>query len=128
MRFLSSKIYSPKQQRATSSTMPTPAPTPAKSTPVVAQHAGGDFIVGGGVAIFHIATSRVVICSAENRRGETYYFLPKGRRDAGEESGTGAEREGYEEVRYADCEPHTNLLSNYEVVQKEEIGCRNDAC
>jgi hypothetical protein len=103
MRFLSSKTYTSKQQRFPNSTMATPAPTPAKSTPVVAQHAGGDFIVGGGVAIFHIATGRVVICSAENRRGETYYFLPKGRRDAGEESGTGAEREGYEEVRYKGC-------------------------
>jgi hypothetical protein len=39
-----------------------------------------------------------VICSAVDRRGTKYYFLPKGRRDAGEESGTGAEREGYEEV------------------------------
>jgi 8-oxo-dGTP pyrophosphatase MutT (NUDIX family) len=55
------------------------------------------FVVGGGVAIFHLATSRVVICSCMIK-GRKLYFLPKGRRDAGEESGTGAEREGYEEV------------------------------
>ncbi|KAG9190837.1 hypothetical protein G6011_08925 [Alternaria panax] len=54
------------------------------------------FVVGGGVAIFHLATSRVVICRCVYR-GQTIYFLPKGRRDAGEESGPGAEREGYEE-------------------------------
>ena len=57
------------------------------------------FVVGGGVAIFHLATNRVVICSCVYR-GQKFYFLPKGRRDAGEESGTGAEREGYEEVRH----------------------------
>ncbi|CBY00581.1 hypothetical protein LEMA_P017110.1 [Plenodomus lingam JN3] len=74
---------------------------PRTCTPVLAQFPGSDFIVGAGVAIFHIATARVVICRAQDR-GSTYYFLPKGRRDAGEESGPGAEREGYEEV----CEPH----------------------
>lgn len=67
--------------------------------PLVRAHFPGDyFVVGGGVAIFHLATGRVVICSALDRRGTKYYFLPKGRRDAGEESGRGAEREGYEEV------------------------------
>lgn len=66
--------------------------------PIIAQFAGEDLVVGAGVAIFHVATGRVVICSAEDRRGAKYYFLPKGRRDAGEESGRGAEREGYEEV------------------------------
>jgi hypothetical protein len=50
------------------------------------------------VAIFHLATARVVICSAEDRRVGLYYFLPKGRRDAGEDAARGAEREGYEEV------------------------------
>ena len=51
------------------------------------------------MAIFHIASRRVVICSAHDRRGGKYFFLPKGRRDAGEDSRAGAEREGYEEVR-----------------------------
>ena len=53
--------------------------------------------LGGGVAIFHLASSRVVVCRHTVR---DYWFLPKGRRDAGEESGIGAEREGYEEVRF----------------------------
>ena len=72
--------------------------TPRVFPPIISQYPGENFVLGGGVAIFHIATSRVVICSARDRRGTTYYFLPKGRRDAGEESGRGAEREGYEEV------------------------------
>jgi 8-oxo-dGTP pyrophosphatase MutT (NUDIX family) len=70
---------------------------PRAFEPVIAQYPGDKLVTGGGVAIFHLATSRVVICSASHR-GEKYYFLPKGRRDAGEESGTGAEREGFEEV------------------------------
>ncbi|KAF2275450.1 uncharacterized protein EI97DRAFT_379263 [Westerdykella ornata] len=70
------------------------------SLPLFAQFASEDFVIGGGVAIFHIASGSVVICSAEDRKGRTYYFLPKGRRDAGEESGRGAEREGYEESGY----------------------------
>lgn len=74
------------------------ADNPRIFTPLIAQYSGDNFVVGGGVAIFHLATSRVVICSAADRRGTKYYFLPKGRRDAGEESGPGAEREGYEEV------------------------------
>src|SRR5689334_5515020 len=79
-------------------TMPRAAEPPQSSTiAVAAQYSGEDFVVGGGVAIFHIATGRVVICSAPHR-GKKYYFLPKGRRDAGEGSRSGAEREGYEEV------------------------------
>jgi len=74
------------------------ADNPRIFTPLIAQYPGDKFVVGGGVAIFHLATSRVVICSAADRRGTKYYFLPKGRRDAVEESGPGAEREGYEEV------------------------------
>lgn len=50
------------------------------------------------MAIFHIASKRVVVCSVPRRNGKVYFFLPKGRRDAGEDSRTGAEREGYEEV------------------------------
>lgn len=71
---------------------------PRQFNPVIAQYPGDKCVTGGGVAIFHLATSRVVICSAVEG-GVKYYFLPKGRRDAGEESGPGAEREGYEEVR-----------------------------
>lgn len=65
---------------------------------IFAQFSSEDLVLGGGVAIFHLASERVVICSAEDHHGRKYYFLPKGRRDAGEESGRGAEREGYEEV------------------------------
>jgi 8-oxo-dGTP pyrophosphatase MutT (NUDIX family) len=73
--------------------------TPHSTFPTLyAQFSSEDFVVGGGVAIFHIASQRVVVCSAVDRHGAKYYFLPKGRRDAGEESRTGAEREGFEEV------------------------------
>jgi 8-oxo-dGTP pyrophosphatase MutT (NUDIX family) len=77
--------------------------------PLNAQYPGDKFVIGGGVAIFHLATGRVVICSAVYH-GQTYYFLPKGRRDAGEESGTGAEREGYEEVCVHDDIPQANYI------------------
>ena len=53
--------------------------------------------IGAGVAIFHLASSRVVVCY---HPVEKYWFLPKGRRDAGEDSGPGAEREGFEEVYF----------------------------
>ncbi|KAI4960368.1 hypothetical protein J4E86_001990 [Alternaria arbusti] len=71
----------------------------SKTEIYTAHYDSNQFVVGGGVAIFHLATSRVVICSCVHR-GRKFYFLPKGRRDAGEESGTGAEREGYEESGY----------------------------
>jgi hypothetical protein len=82
--------------------MSSDASEPRAFPPVISQYSGDKLVVGGGVAIFHIATGRVVICS-DVHRGQKYYFLPKGRRDAGEESGTGAEREGYEEVRTLNC-------------------------
>ncbi|KAF2648644.1 hypothetical protein K491DRAFT_612328 [Lophiostoma macrostomum CBS 122681] len=73
---------------------------PASTFPAhIAQFSSENLVLGAGVAIFHIASARVVICRAEER-GRQYYFLPKGRRDAGEESGRGAEREGYEESGY----------------------------
>lgn len=65
-----------------------------------AQYPGERFVQGGGVAIFHLKSERVVICSAEDRRGRTFFFLPKGRRDAGEDASKGAEREGFEEVSW----------------------------
>ncbi|KAH7135170.1 hypothetical protein B0J11DRAFT_424424 [Dendryphion nanum] len=78
-----------------------PAPGPKSTAPAIfAQWSSENFVVGGGVAIFHIASQRVVICSAQDRHGRTFFFLPKGRRDAGEESGRGAEREGFEESGY----------------------------
>lgn len=71
---------------------------PKSVAPTFAQYAAEDFVQGAGVAIFHLASERVVVCSAVDRRVGTYFFLPKGRRDAGEETRAGAEREGFEEV------------------------------
>lgn len=64
--------------------------------PIVGHWDSAHTTIGAGVAIFHLASSRVVLCyhSVDN-----YWFLPKGRRDCGEDSGVGAEREGFEEVR-----------------------------
>lgn len=73
---------------------------PKSVAPTFAQYAAEDFVQGAGVAIFHLASARVVVCSAVSRRSGKYYFLPKGRRDAGEDTRAGAEREGYEEVRH----------------------------
>lgn len=69
---------------------------PSSHLPVIANFDSTHLVIGAGVAIFHLATSRVVVCY-HSRHG--YWFLPKGRRDAGEDTDTGAEREGYEEVR-----------------------------
>jgi 8-oxo-dGTP pyrophosphatase MutT (NUDIX family) len=52
-------------------------------------------VIAGGVAIFHLASSRVVLC---RHSVADVWFLPKGRRDVGEDSIAGAEREGFEEV------------------------------
>ena len=51
--------------------------------------------IGAGVAVFHLASSRVVLCY---HSVDKYFFLPKGRRDASEDTGSAAEREGFEEV------------------------------
>lgn len=81
---------------------PAPSLTSAEDTPAVsaslplyARFDSAHLTIGAGVAIFHLATSRVVLCWHTR---EKYWFLPKGRRDAHEETGCGAEREGYEEV------------------------------
>lgn len=68
---------------------------PPSDQPVVANFDSAHLIIGAGVAIFHLTTARVVVCYHSR---DQYWFLPKGRRDAGENSGTGAEREGFEEV------------------------------
>lgn len=71
------------------------APTVSASLPLYARFDSSHLTIGAGVAIFRLATSRVVLCWHTR---EKYWFLPKGRRDAHEETGRGAEREGYEEV------------------------------
>lgn len=63
--------------------------------PVVASFDSEHLTVGAGVAIFHIASSRVVVCYHTT---QGYWFLPKGRKDANEETSVAAEREGFEEV------------------------------
>ncbi|KAL9121534.1 MAG: hypothetical protein Q9187_001905 [Circinaria calcarea] len=75
----------------------TPLSKPPSDTPVVANFDSSHLTIGAGVAIFHLATSRVVICRHSVKK---LWFLPKGRRDASEETGAGAEREGYEESGY----------------------------
>lgn len=64
-------------------------------TPTCANFANNHFTVGAGVAIFHVASSRVVVCFHGR---DKYWFLPKGRRDVHESTEQAAEREGYEEV------------------------------
>ena len=68
---------------------------PSSDDPVVASFDSEHLTIGAGVAIFHIASSRVVVCYHTT---DGYWFLPKGRRDANEETGVAAEREGFEEV------------------------------
>ncbi|MCJ1248543.1 hypothetical protein MMC30_005761 [Trapelia coarctata] len=74
-----------------------PHPEPVSGPPVVANFDSTHLVIGGGVAIFHLASARVVVCR-HSERG--FWFLPKGRRDAGEDTGAGAEREGFEESGY----------------------------
>lgn len=68
---------------------------PSSDDPVIASFAGEDLTIGAGVAIFHLASERVIVCYHSK---DGYWFLPKGRRDASEETGVAAEREGFEEV------------------------------
>lgn len=63
--------------------------------PVIANFTSDRFTVGGGVAIFHVASARVVVCYHSR---DKYWFLPKGRKDVHETVEQGAVREGYEEV------------------------------
>ena len=68
---------------------------PKADPPIVGNWDSAHTTIGAGVAIFHLASCRVVLCYHSTHG---YYFLPKGRRDASEETGSGAEREGFEEV------------------------------
>ncbi|KAI4136275.1 MAG: hypothetical protein LQ341_005731 [Variospora aurantia] len=72
-------------------------PGPSSDYPVIANFDSAHLTIGAGVSIFHLATARVVVCYHST---EGYWFLPKGRRDAGEATNTGAEREGFEESGY----------------------------
>ncbi|MCJ1398157.1 hypothetical protein MMC11_001354 [Xylographa trunciseda] len=87
----------PKPAPALFESIPRPTrPYPA-SLPVSSTFPSSRFVIGAGVAIFHLATARVVVCW---HSADRYWFLPKGRRDAGEGTNAGAEREGFEESGY----------------------------
>ncbi|KAK4508012.1 hypothetical protein PRZ48_001747 [Zasmidium cellare] len=64
------------------------------SLPISANYPSEHLTLGAGVAIFHLATSRVVLCYHTR---DKYWFLPKGRKNAGEDICRAAEREGFEE-------------------------------
>ncbi|KAL8682327.1 MAG: hypothetical protein Q9186_001603 [Xanthomendoza sp. 1 TL-2023] len=85
------------QQPSEAMTTSGPQSRPASNLPIIANFDSAHITIGAGVAIFHLATSRVVVCYHST---EKFWFLPKGRRDAGENSGVGAEREGFEESGY----------------------------
>ena len=77
------------------STKPSQEPVLKSDPPLIGHWDSAHTTIGAGVAIFHLASSRVVLCYHTHHH---YWFLPKGRRDANEDSGAGAEREGFEEV------------------------------
>ena len=68
---------------------------PLSDPPIKANFDSSHLTIGAGVAIFHLASSCVIVCRHSVHK---YWFLPKGRRDAGEDTPRGAEREGFEEV------------------------------
>ncbi|CAK4031538.1 hypothetical protein B0A50_06754 [Lecanosticta acicola] len=72
-------------------------PSRYASLPVRASFPCEHLTIAAGVAIFHLATERVVLCY--HTRDKTW-FLPKGRRNANEDTARAAEREGYEESGY----------------------------
>lgn len=90
-------VVSPDHARQALQPLPESA-RPSSSQPVVVNYECTRLTIAAGVAIFHIATSRVVLCRHSVTK---VWFLPKGRRDMGEDSGAGAEREGFEEVEKA---------------------------
>jgi 8-oxo-dGTP pyrophosphatase MutT (NUDIX family) len=70
---------------------------PSSSKPIFANYSSDRLTIGAGVAIFHLASERVVVCYHTR---DKYWFLPKGRRNANEQTGRAAEREGFEESGY----------------------------
>jgi 8-oxo-dGTP pyrophosphatase MutT (NUDIX family) len=79
-----------------------PKMAPKPSLPTIANYPSERLTIGCGVAIFHLASSRVVLCYHSR---DNYYFLPKGRKNANESHTVAAEREGFEETGY-----HNRLL------------------
>lgn len=70
---------------------------PTATAPTYGNYPCEKLTVSGGVAIFHLATFRVVLCYHSR---DNYYFLPKGRKNANEPHNQAAEREGFEETGY----------------------------
>lgn len=70
---------------------------PTATPPTCVQFPSDKLTLGAGVAIFHLATSRVIVCYHTRNK---YYFLPKGRKNADESLERAAEREGFEESGY----------------------------
>ena len=70
---------------------------PVTSAPIYANYPSEKLTIGAGVAIFHIASERVVVCYHTR---DKYWFLPKGRKNANEDVCRAAEREGFEESGY----------------------------
>lgn len=93
--YSSSQVTSKKKQSQGRSRLDHVPHTPASTPPLNANFDSAHLTIGAGVAIFHVATSRVVLCYHPVMK---YWFLPKGRRDVNEETARGAEREGFEEV------------------------------
>lgn len=82
---------------ASSRTTTTSPPQTRSSQPIHAYFPSEHTQLAAGVAIFHIASSRVVLCYHARDR---YWFLPKGRKDQGETIEQAACREGFEESGY----------------------------
>lgn len=78
-------------------TQPNSKMPPTASAPTCANYPSEKLTISGGVAIFHLATSRIVLCYHSR---DKYYFLPKGRKNANESHYHAAEREGFEETGY----------------------------
>lgn len=70
---------------------------PPPSKPVYAGFPSEKLTIGTGVAIFHLASDRIVLCYHTR---DKYYFLPKGRKNTNEDVCRAAEREGFEESGY----------------------------
>ena len=98
--------------------LPVTASKPPCDPPGIANFDCSHLVIGAGVAIFHLASSRVVLCRHSVKK---WWFLPKGRRDASEETGIAAEREGFEEVR--PC--HINLSYKKLTLHSFKTGYRN---
>lgn len=97
-------------------------PPPRPSPPVVANFPSQNLVVGCGVAIFHVASARVVLCYHSR---DKYWFLPKGRRDAGEETQRAAEREGFEEASRRETTLPTNPSSSLQNQPKKKKKKKN---